>query len=798
MSMFRSYLTIAWRNIFRNKWTSLINVFGLAMGFATSIILYIYISHEMSFDRFHDNSHQIVRMVVHFRGDMDLSLPRGTPECGSVAVEQSPAVVNYLNLKNEQSTIRTGENLFDDIDLLYADASFEDFFQFPVYRGSIRQTLEDPAGIVISRELATRLFGTEEALNQTIEVSKTFVNQETGAYGQRFVTTRIGAILDHHKNNSHLQFDGLLSMEGMDSGWKSGMFLDKFTYLMFSHEPEEPDREAVEQMLGTRINDLLEGRFNIDIVLQDLRNIHFAEKLSNEYGITGNRELIMAFIAMALFILAIAIINFINLVTARSGKRATEAAIRKVSGAGKKDIFVQFLGESLLLTLVALLLAMVVVELFLSPFASLMGRELQLSQSDSLLLFSRLLGTGLIVGILAGLYPAWAFSRFQPVEILRGKTSGGKRNPLLRVILVVVQFGISSFLIVCITVFILQVRHMKNADMGFDKDHVVSFLGVSESIKSSYPAMRAELLQHPGILEAATSQTLPGTGESGMGMRLNEEGADDIPIWEIRIGEGAPEAFGFKLKEGRWWDFDRYDDRTHFVVNATAARALGLTQAVGQEVVMMNRRGRIIGVVEDFHYRTLTTRIDPLVLSVYSHIFTSITLRLHPENRAEALVHAREVFRAFDPNYTFSPYYLAAHFDRFYTVEENNNRVLGAGSLLAISIAMLGLLGLSAFIVTSRTREIGIRKVMGANTLQIMGTLFRDLTKWVVLANFLAWPVAWVVMSRWLENYPYRIEMSVWYLLGAGLLTVFIASLTIASHTWKAALTDPVNALKSE
>ncbi len=796
--MLINYLKTAWRNIVRHKNTSLINVFGLAVGFAASMLLYIYISHELSFDRFHEKSNQIVRVIAHFRGDMDLSLPRGTPDCGSIAQEQSPNVVNYLNLKNEKSTIRIGDRIYEDIDLLYADASFEDFFQFPVWQGDVTQTLEDPSGIVISRELATRLFGEEDALNQTIQVAKTFVNQETGSYGQRYTTTRIGAILDHHRNNSHLQFSGLLSMEGLHSGWRSGMFLDKFTYLMFNDNPTEEDKRAIATLLGNRINDLLNNQFDIELELQDLSKIHFAEKLSNEYAITGNRELVAAFIALALFILVIAMINFINLVTARSDKRATEAAIRKVSGASRRDIILQFLGESLMLSFIALLLAAVIVEVLITPFASLLGRELQMSHTDSLIIFVRWLWIGLVVGILAGLYPAYAFSRFQPVEILRGKTRGGKRNPLLRVVLVVVQFGISSFLIISITVFMLQVNHMRNADLGFDKDNVVSLLGVSESIKSSYPALRAELMSHPGIEQVGTSQTLPGTGESGMGMRLNEPGASDIPIWEIRIGQGAPEAFGFTLKEGRWWDFELFDDRNNFVINETAVRALGLNQAVGQEVMMMHRRGRIIGVVQDFHYRTLTTSIDPLVLTVYSDIFSSITLRLNPESRADALSHAQDVFHAFDPNYTFSPYYLASHFGRFYAEEENNNKILGAGSVLAIIIAMLGLLGLSAFMVTTRTKEMGIRKAMGATTSQLIILLFRDITKWVVLANILAWPVAWFIMNRWLGNYPYRIDMSVWYLAGAGIVSVLIAGLTISSHAWQAARTNPVNCLRSE
>jgi len=798
LAMFINYLKTAWRNILHHRNTSLINVFGLAVGFAASMMLYIYISHELSFDRFHDNSHRVVRIVSHVRGDMELSLARSTPECGVIAFEQSPAVIGHLSLKNQKSTIRIGENLYDDIDFFYAEPSFEEFFQFPVWKGNIQQTLEDPTGVVITRKLAEKLFGEQDALNRTIEVSRTFLNQETGNYGQVYFTARIGAIIDHNKKNSHLQFDGLISMEGMDKGWRSEMFLDKFTYLMFEQKPGEEDKTAVEQLLGTRISDLLKNQFHVEVELQELEDIHFGEKLSNEYGITGNRELIMAFIALAFFILTIAIINFINLVTARSDKRAIEAAIRKVSGAGRRDIFLQFLGESLMLSFIALLFAAVIVEIFITPFASLLGRELHMTQLDSLMLFVRWIGIGLTVGVLAGLYPAYAFSRFQPVEILRGKTRGNKRNPLLRVVLVVGQFGISSFLIVCITVFILQVNHMKNAHLGFDKDHVVSFTGLSESLRSSYPSLRAELLQHPGIEEVASSQTLPGTGESGMGMRLNEAGATDIPIWEIRIGKRAPEAFGFKLKEGRWWDFDLYDDRDNFVVNETAIKALGLNRAIGQEVVMMNRTGRIIGVVEDFHYRTLTTRIDPLVLTAYSDIFSNITLRLDPENRAGALAHAREVFYAFDPNYIYNPFYLAAHFDRFYTEEENNNKVLGAGSLLAIIIAMLGLLGLSAFMVTARTKEMGIRKTMGATTLQLMSILFKDLTKWVVLANFLAWPVAWIVMTHWLSNYPYRINMSVWYLLGTGVLSVAIAGLTILSHAWQAARTNPVESLRSE
>ncbi len=796
--MFRNYFKTAWRNIIRHKNTSLINVFGLAVGFAASIMLYIYISHELSFDKFHNNGQGIERIVAHIQGDANLSLARSTPDCGLLAMEQSPVISGFLRLKNETSTIKHGEDVYNNVEILYSDPSFEHFFQFPVWRGNLEQTLSDPTGLVISRALAEKLFGDDDPMHQMVEISKIFVNEETGSYGQVYHRARVGAVIDHHKQNSHLQFDGLISMEAMDRGYKSGMVLDMFTYLMFEEGASQEEKQRVAEMLSNRIMELLGGRFQIEMALQNLRDIHFGEKMSNEYGITGNRDLILAFIALAIFILAIAIINFINLVTARSEKRSKEAAIRKVSGASRRDIFIQFLGESVLLSFFALLLAMMIVEIFITPFASLLGRDLHLSQKDSLLLFIKLLGAGISVGILSGLYPAYAFSRFQPIEILRGKTTGGKRNPLLRVVLVVSQFAISSFLMVCIGVFIMQVNYMKNADLGFDKDHVVAFFDVSNSIKTSYPSLRAELLQHPGIMEVGSSQTIPGTGESGMGMRLNETGAETIPIWEIRVGEGFMETFGFRLVDGRFWDFGLHNDKSHFVLNEAAVKALGLTSPIGQEVVMMNRTGKIIGVVEDFHYRTLTTQIDPLVLSAYSDIFSSITLRLHPDNREDALEHARETFHGFNPNYTFSPYSMAAHFDRFYTQEENNNKVLGAGSLLAIIIAMLGLLGLSAFMVTSRTKEMGIRKSLGATTIQIMGLLFKDLTKWVIIANLLASPFAWIVMARWLNNYPYSINMSVWFLLGAGLLSVIIASLTISSHVWMAAKTNPVEALRSE
>jgi putative ABC transport system permease protein len=795
--MIRNYLKIAWRNITRQKWASLINIIGLAVGMTASILLFIYISYETSFDRFHENGHKVYRLISHFSGAHSDVLPRAFPQLAELAWEKSPLVSDYCRVKNENSTIAVGEQTFGGIPTLMADPSFPDFFTFPAQKGDLAQTLADPTSIAISHELAERLFGEDEPINQTLHISKMAFDEELNRWSTRLDPVRVGTVLQPMPKNTHLQFDVLMSYEAYDPQWTATFSNDVFVFLMV--EGQDPDMESITAITAEFFAEWRQSGLQITHELQPLTSIHFGDKYGYDLGPKGNLEQIIVFIFVAVFILAIAIINFINLVTARSERRAVEASIRKVAGASRKDIIWQFLGESILMSLIAFMLAMVLVEVSLTPFARLLGRELSLTAMESLQLFISLVGLVILTGVLAGLAPAMLFSRFQPAEIMRGKFRGGNRNPLLRIVLVVVQFAISVILIVSITVFNRQVNYMKTKDLGYDPENVLAFFRLTPPLITGYDALRAELLQSPGILHVGSGQSMPSYGGSGQIMRPAEAAeGEDITITEYRVREGYREVFGLELIDGRWYDFSLSTDRVNYVINETAARLMGLNDPVGTEVIMIGRPGRVIGLVKDFHYGSLRNEIDALTFTAYSDAFYQIYLKLGGNSKDQALAHAREVFDRFDPNYNFQEWYLSERLKGMYQEEEKSNRILNIASVLAILIAVMGLLGLSSYIVMARKKEIGLRKILGASGIQIVAVLFRDIGRWVVLANFIAWPVAWYAMDQWLNSYPYRINVSWVYLGAAGLASLLIAAITISGHTLRAARTNPVESLKAE
>jgi putative ABC transport system permease protein len=370
---------------------------------------------------------------------------------------------------------------------------------------------------------------------------------------------------------------------------------------------------------------------------------------------------------------------------------------------------------------------------------------------------------------------------------------------LLRIVLVVVQFAISVILITSLMVFNRQVHYMKTKDLGYEPENVMAHFRLTPSLITGYDALRAELLQSPGILHVGSGQSMPSFGGSGQIMRPADvpEGSD-ITITEYRVREGYKEVFGLELVDGRWFDFSLQSDKGNFVINETAARMMGLQDPVGTEVIMFQRPGKIIGLAKDFHYGSLRNEIDALTFTSYSDAFYQVYLKLSGDNKEQALAHAREVFDRFDPNYNFHEWYLSERLTGLYREEEQSNKIMNIASLLAILIAMMGLLGLSSYIVMARKKEIGLRKIFGASSFQIIAVLFTDIGRWVVLANIIAWPVAWYAMHQWLSSYPYRIGVSWVYLGVAGLVSLLIAGLTISGHTWRAARTSPVESLNAE
>lgn len=799
--MIITYLRIAWRNIIRQKWLSLINVFGLTAGIAAFILLFIYIRHETGFDRFHNEGNKIYRVLSSFGGEINSILPRTMPGVAALLAEQVPEVSHTVRIKPEYHEIRLAGETFPRNMVFYADSSYCDIFSVHVVEGNLMEVFRNPASVAVTQSMARKLFGDKHAVGQIIEMERDHYDAETMRLTSRFVPVLVNALLEDPPKNSHLQYEVIMSYDSFDPTYSQTFSNDVFVFFKTYEVLGTPEKERIIGMVkeftigifGENYRDIL----NYEI--QALYDIHFDTRLGYDMGVKGNLQLILVFVAVAFFILLIAVINFVNLVTARSEKRSIEAAIRKVSGANRWQIVMQFVGEAILVCLIALLLALLLAEIFMTPFSNLLNRELGLLKELSiaqLLLFFLFVP---VVGILAGAYPALVFSGHQPMQILRGKARGGSKNPLLRIVLVIVQFGISVILIVAVLVFNQQIRFMKQADLGFDPENVMVFHGLSNRMVQSYDAIKAELLMHPGINSVTSSQAYPGRAGSGMSLRTVEQPESmSVSVQEYRVGEDFLQTFGIRLKDGRWFDFDSPSDKDNFVINEAAAKAIGLVDPVGQEVIVWQRQGRVIGVAEDFHFSSLKHEITPLVFSAYSPAFYLISVKTDRPNHDEAISHIKNTFEAFDPNYVFGEWYLDNYFKSLYRQEENNNLILTYASLLAIIIAMLGVLGLSSHIIAARTKEIGVRKVMGASRQQIIGVLVKDISKWVLLANLVALPVAWVVMRNWLEGFPYRIGLSPLFFIIASASSFVIVLIVISGQTFVAAKRNPVDALKGE
>ncbi|TVQ19786.1 MAG: ABC transporter permease [Bacteroidetes bacterium] len=795
------YLKIAWRNIWRQKGLSLINICGLSVSITAFILLSTYIRHEASFDRFHPKGENTYRVVTFFGHEASSALPRTLPGIAQLLDEQFPEVTRSVRIKPEAYKIRINDRVFEHEDFLMTDPSFQEIFHFPVLAGNLSQTLSDPSSVALTHGLANKLFGHTDVIDKTIEVEQYFLDTLHRRLNSRFVPLRIGALLLDPPTHTHLQFSALQGYESYDRNYSRTFSNDILLYFQTLHPLTDQQQEAIRPALQDHIAGIFGENYRdaLSHEFQPLHEIHFGPGYGYDMGQRGNKTLIYIFAAVALFILFISVINFINLVTARSEKRAVEAAIRKVSGAGRAQIIRQFMGEAIMVCCIALLLALVMAELLMNPFASLLNRKLSLFGMMDLPQLLFIVAFAPIIGMLAGAYPSIVFSRFQPVEILRGKARGGNKAPLLRIILVIIQFTISVVLIVSVMVFNRQTQYMKNADLGFSSRNIIVVSGLTDRIIGGFESIKSELLSSTAIEGVSSSQAFPGTSGSGMSLRKPEDPETmSISSQEYRIGKDFQTTYGIRLKHGRWFDFDDQSDLQNFILNETAVKALGLHQPLGEEIVMWRRNGRIIGVVEDFHTSSLKNQIEPLVISAYAQSFYHIAVKLSYGREEEALAHIGNTLEAFDPNFVFREWYLENHFRNMYRQEENNNTILNFASLLAIIIAMLGILGLSSYVIMARTREIGVRKILGARTFQIIRVLFTDIIKWVLLASIIASPIAWYLMERWLEAFPYRISMSVIYLISAAAISILIVMVTVSWQTFRAARRNPVDAIKAQ
>lgn len=816
--MFKNYLKIAFRNILKHKVYSLINILGLAIGMACSILILLWVRDELSYDRFHANAESIYRVTREWKnqdGETSLHLARVAPPIGPLLKNDFPSIVeDVVRIRADYNTLlKLDDRTFVEDNFFWAEANVFDIFSFPFLKGDPATALKEPNSVVLTEAMAQKYFPKESTIGETDPLGKT-INYEGEA------DLKVTGVVQNIPQNSHFKFDFLGSFitlenffgkEFMASNWGRNNYL---TYLLLP-EGFSPDvlREQIPGFLDKHISQLVinetgqppankPSRTN-QLHLQKLTDIHLHSHLTTEIEQNGDIVNVYLFSAIAFFILLIACINFMNLATARSAKRAREIGMRKVLGAYRKQLIGQFLGESLLIAALALIIAVSVVEAVLPYFNDFVGKNLSLSIWQNPEMILGLIAITLFVGLVSGSYPAFLLSSFRPVRVLKGEDKSSGKSAFRRV-LVVSQFTISIALIISMGIVYHQLDFLRHKKLGFNKEQVV-ILQASGDMQENFETIRSRLMQNSSILNVSASRLIPSNKllNSWGGQVL--DGEETVPLTfrlaVVEVNYDFFQTYEMPLLAGR--DFSREyatDDSAAFVLNRAAVEKLGWTveEAVNKSMIYGERNGRVIGVVEDVHFESLHNKIVPIIYLINGAGSYQFALRLSGQDIPASLAFIKNIWTEYQPDYPFEYRFLDEQLGALYDSEENLGKIFGIFSLLAVVIACLGLYGLAAFSAEQRTKEIGIRKALGASVKNLVGLLSKEFLKLVIIANIIAWPVAWYAMNRWLENFAYRINIAWWVFILAGTLALAIALLTVAYQAIKAAVANPVKSLRYE
>jgi predicted permease len=788
--MFQNYLKIAYRNILRHKGYSFINIFGLAIGLACSLLILLWVQDELSYDKFHQNAPNLYRVEQEQNYSGKLYHVNVTPyPCAPVWKDEIPEILEATRYAEcGGRSLRYGENSFIENRLNAVDPSFFTMFDYPLLKGDRQSIMNDKYSIVLDEEIATKYFGTEDPIGKTMLFDNQFNLTVTG-------------LLKKAPSNSILKptilihFEMTKELGEYNESWGSNSI---FTFVQIR---ENVDLAAVNEKI-TEVVDNHKEKHTTVFMVDPLTRIHLYGFFGFDHRPVGIK-FIYIFSIIAAFVLLIACINFMNLATARSSQRAREIGMRKVVGAFRKNLIIQFIGESLLLVVIAIAVSLIFVALLLPIFNHIASKEIQamaLLQGKFIL---GLLITLVITGLVAGSYPALYLSGFQPVKVLKGSLTSGHRQWLRR-ILVILQFSLSIILIIGTLVIYRQLNFMRSKDLGFDQEHVISINMMGE-IQKSYESLKQELIRLPEVLSVSASSHRPTNIGSNAG-GIEWDGKDpnmDIVVGTSSVDYDYIETMSIEILQGRSFSRDFPNDVSNdnlnvFMINETLAKIIGKDPVINEKIKFVGIEGTIVGVMKDFHFRSVHNEIEPLALFGYPEWFHHILIRVAPGDITQSLTAVEKVWKQLLPNYPFEYHFLDEDFEWMYRTEAGMSQLIKYFALLAIIIAGLGLFGLASFMAEQRTKEIGIRKTLGASVSGIVLLLSKEFTKLVLLANLIAWPLVWFVMGKWLQNFAYRIDMQIWIFLLSGCIAVVIALITVSFRYVKAALANPVKSLHHE
>jgi putative ABC transport system permease protein len=807
--MIKHYYKIAFRNLWKNKGFSAINIFGLAIGLAVCLLILFYVNNELGYDKYNTKADRIFRIDGDLKfGGNHFVLAQTPDPLGPALKEDFPQVEQYVRMRDHGGIMvkKNNQNIQEDR-VIYVDSTLFSVFTLPMIKGDPTSALVQPNSVVITESTAKKYF------NSTDVVGKTLTIGDSGFY-------KVTGVIKDIPKQSHFHYDFFISMYGQLSPyeinqWTSNNFN---TYIVLKkgtdakHFSAQLDNYVMSHVAPLFSSwNLTEEKFKqqgnfLHYNLFPLEKIHLYSNRTGELEANGNIEYVYIFSLIAIFILLIACVNFMNLSTARSANRAKEVGVRKVLGSLRKNLVLQFLSESVLISFVSLILALIIAALLLPYFNQLSGKDLTLDLFLRPWLLPAAVFLMIIVGLIAGSYPAFYLSAFKPVQVLKGKLAKGFKSSWLRSGLVVFQFCISIILVIGTLVIYTQLNYIRNKDIGYDRSHVL-IIKNTDGLGQQSKVFEDEVKKLNGVQNVTMTGYLPTAGwrnDSPLFPDANTDTKNAVSTQMWRIDENYIPTLGMKIIKGRNFSRDFPTDSSAIILNESAARLFGFADPINKALYYMNKfpikdltKYHIVGIVKDFNFNSLRQHVTPLCF-FYGAQAASAAVRIHSANIPQLISSIEATYKTLAPGQPFAYSFMDEDFNKTYSNEQRMGTISMIFSGLAIFVACLGLLGLITFAAEQRSKEIGIRKVLGANGSNIVSMLSKDFLKLVFIASFIAIPLAWVAMNKWLQGFAYRIEISWWIFAIAALLSIFIALITIFYQALKAAIANPVESLRSE
>lgn len=798
--MIRNYLKIALRNLSKQKMYSAINVMGLSIGLASCLLITMYILFELSYDRYHVKADRMYRIWREFNnpdGSVNLRLGPIAPKFAPLLRQDFPEF-EYVTRFIPDNGILLGRNnrYFTEDNLLWADEHFFDVFTARWVAGDIRTALIEPNSLVLTRSMAQKYFGDENPVGQSLIHEK-----ETNL--------KITGVVEDPPMNSHFHYDFLGSFSSLPPGFLQSWGSNNFSTYVILKEGESPEAidnkfpEFQDRHMPDR--DGMKPRQHTKLHMQPVTSIHLYSHLNSEIGENSDISYIYVLCAVALFVLLIACINYVNLATARSARRAKEVGMRKILGAERDQLIRQFIGESVLVTFIAMAFAVVLVELALPFFNSFVGRNLELGSFINPWSIPLFLLMTCIIGVLTGSYPALFLTRFRPITIVQNAKAHSGSKSLLRSSLVVLQFSVSIILMISMGIVHNQMEFIRQKDLGFNKEQLLVLPSSPEMI-NNLETFKSKLLQNSNIVSVSAAKRIPSDRllDAGSAQIIRNGKAENVTfrIGSLNVDHDYIPTFGMPLAAGRNFQKTLASDSTKaFIINEKAVQMLGwksADEAIGQPFKYSDRDGTIVGVLKDFHFESLHQEIAPIVMRISSASLYKITVRIRPDDMPATISFLQSIWNEYRKDYPFEYSFVDEKFDRLYRSEQKLGELFGFFAGLSIFIACLGLLGLAAFITEQRTKEIGIRKVLGASVGNIVAMVSGEFVKFVLIASVVAWLISYYSMNQWLKIFAYHTEVNPGTFLLASGAALFIALVTVGYQAAKAATANPVEALKYE